>query len=66
MRRAVGAEGHGIDPVPVSGHDFQKLAFAEVPEADRVFGVIASRDEPPAIGAYGEAENGGRPRCAVS
>ena len=57
MRRAVRAEGHGIDPVPVPGHHLQELALVQVPEADRVIGVIASEGEPPAIGAHGQAKH---------
>ena len=57
MRLAVRAEGHAVDPVPVPSHHLQELALVQVPEADRVIGVIASEGEPAAVGAHGQAEH---------
>ncbi len=57
MRLAVRAEGHPVDPVPVPSHHLQELPLFQVPEADRVIGVIAPEGEPAAIGAHGQAEH---------
>jgi hypothetical protein len=54
---AVRAEGHAVDPVPVARHHRQELTLVQLPEADRVIGVIAAKGDPAAVGAHGQAEH---------